>query len=175
MDAPTIVVAPASEPVTLAEIKAFCGVYQDVDADNGPLTLHAEAAREVVEGWTARALVSRTLREVRKIPASGVVRLLRAPVVALTAVSIDGEAVPELSAVPFERPASVVLGSPGSTAVIEYEAGYGGPEAVPKRAKQAILYLTALVYEKRLEPGEVPEFVRALLWSLSWGGEVPPP
>lgn len=175
MDAPTIVVAPASEPVTLDEIKAFCGVYQDVDAENGPLSLYAEAAREVVEGWTARALVTRTLREVRKVPASGVVRLLRAPISAITAVSVDGEAVSDPSTVPFEAPTSLALGSAGSTAVIEYEAGYGGPDSVPKRAKLAILYLTALAYEKRLEPGEVPEFVKSLLWSLSWGGEVPPP
>jgi len=57
---PTVVsVAPATEPVTLAEAKAQCRV-DGTDSDT-ELTLYISAAREFVEKYTGSRLVSQTV------------------------------------------------------------------------------------------------------------------
>jgi uncharacterized phiE125 gp8 family phage protein len=56
----TLVTAPTSEPLTLAEAKTQCGVATDIGYHNEQLEALVEAAREKVETDTGRALMSQT-------------------------------------------------------------------------------------------------------------------
>jgi uncharacterized phiE125 gp8 family phage protein len=56
---PVVSVAPASEPVTLAEVKAQCRV--DGSDSDTELNIYIAAAREFVETYTSTKLVSQTV------------------------------------------------------------------------------------------------------------------
>lgn len=56
----TLVTAPTSEPLTLAEAKRQCGVADDINAFNEQIESLTKAAREKVETDTGRALMSQT-------------------------------------------------------------------------------------------------------------------
>lgn len=57
----TIVTGPASEPLTLTEVKLHLRV--DHSSDDNLITMLIQAAREYVEQTTGRALLSQTIRE----------------------------------------------------------------------------------------------------------------
>ena len=77
--------APSSEPITLAEAKLYLRV--DTTADDALITALITAARETVERYTSRALVTQTITQVLDcFPGFGF-RLAVHPVQSITSIT----------------------------------------------------------------------------------------
>lgn len=156
-----LLAGPASEPVSLAEARAFLKV--DDTAEDGLIATLIGAARLHVEGVTGRALLLQSWRIVLDDwPESGAVRLPVTPFYDVTAISAVDEhgashdiglgqflSGPEHLLVP-----RVVVGMPvlqeRCGIEIDYRAGYGtGTEDVPPDLRQAVLCLVAHWFEHR--------------------------
>jgi uncharacterized phiE125 gp8 family phage protein len=148
-------VAPAIEPVTLAEARAFLRI--GTDGDDGVLTRLLIAAREALEARTGRALVTRTVRQrfvgPRRLQLGLPGTLLpgRVPatsIVAVRTIGADGsETVVPLNSVQIVD-GRFVLNTPLSSNIqglsIDYLAGYGSTAAsVPEAFKVSILEAVA--------------------------------
>ncbi|MCK9917797.1 head-tail connector protein [Microbacteriaceae bacterium K1510] len=177
-----LLIAPAAEPLTLDEARAFLRVeHHDDDALIGALIA---GARLHVEAQTRRALITQVWRlALDAWPESGRIDVRPAPLQAVTAARVFDEAgnavaldlqsfVPALAAsviafVPWAVPA------PGRLiAGIEFDVrvGYGDtPSAVPEPLRQAMRLLVAHWYENRTpvavghETAVLSEAVRALV------------
>jgi gp6-like head-tail connector protein len=80
-----VVQPPAAEPVTLADAKQHLRVSHSVD--DGLITGLITGARQLIEGWTARALVTQTLRyTMSQDPPSGALPLLPMPLLVLPVI-----------------------------------------------------------------------------------------
>ena len=155
-----LLAGPATEPVSLAEAKAWLKLDGD-DEDALVGTLIA-AARLHVESATGRALIAQSWRLVLDAwPEDRVVRLPVSPLISLTSITAydgDGDAhAVSLDGIDAGRaglllPASIdapVLREHGGIA-IDYVAGYGEEaEAVPVALKQALQLLMAYWFEHR--------------------------
>ena len=151
----SVVEAPAeTSPVSLEEAKVHLRV--EIDNEDDLIQGYLDAATTLVEEvYTWRALLTRTLSVVIRVRPDGTVWLPYPPVQSLESVT-NADTDVELGPTQFSlRPASgiVVLGSgyctPGRELVIEYVAGYGEADVVPKQFKQAILLLVGHWYENR--------------------------
>ncbi len=154
---------PGSEPVSLAEAKAFLRVEHD--AEDGLIGTLLTGARVHVETHTRRALIAQSWRLVRDAwPSKGRIRVLPAPLRSLSSVRVrdlDGVA-SELDPGDF---ALDTAGAPGQIAPprgamspgrpfagieLDVEVGYGdAPADVPEPLRQAIRMLVAHWYENR--------------------------
>lgn len=174
-----ILTAPSSEPVTLAEAKRYARLHTDLTDDDSLVESLIRSARQLLEGRVARCFVTTTLRETRVVPEDGRVRLLRAPIQEILSVEIDGTPLdPPLQGISHGE-ATLEIGNPGKTVVVEYKAGYGDADDAPETAKIAILLLVVHWFDNRSPvtdraANELPLSVQALADSLRWGGEVPP-
>ena len=144
-------VGPPTEPVTLAQARAYLRVGSD--GDDSVLTSLLVAAREAFEARSGRALITRTLRQVFFGPSRfelglpGTLLPGRVPATALVAVRViaaDGTetlAPPNLARLVDGRFALSAHLSAGIVGLsIEYQAGYGTtPASVPEAFKVAIL------------------------------------
>lgn len=168
-----------AEPVTLADMKAWCRVERaDEDGLIGALT---KAARETIEGETRLMLVRRGFRLiVDPVPGDGWIELERHPVDAVTSVvAYDAAGVPT----EFGPGEAVIERALGVEAVrvsrrvaeaaingleIEFSAGFAAGE-VPEALKLALRRIVATAYELRAvvaigqQPGLVPAAARALI------------
>jgi uncharacterized phiE125 gp8 family phage protein len=178
-----LLTAPAIEPVSLDEARAFLRV-ENYDDDHVIAALIA-GARIHVEAQTRRALITQSWRLTRDAwPPDGRLTVLPAPLQALTAASItdstgnvtdiDVQAfVPDLgaSALIF---APWALPAPGQIAAgieLDVTVGYGDAAIdVPQALRQAIRMLVSHWYDNRgvVAPGTtqavaMPETVAALL------------
>jgi uncharacterized phiE125 gp8 family phage protein len=178
-----LLTAPAGEPISLAEAKAFLRVeHNDDDATIGALM---SGARIHIEAQTRRALMTQTWRLTRDVwPASGVLPLLPAQLRALVAVrvydadsnvqtvlpasfGIDKIAAPAV--LTFERGALPAPGRIAGGIEIDIEAGYGAAADVPEPLRHAIRLLVAHWYENRAlisasgEIASVPASVASLI------------
>ena len=144
-------VAPATEPVTLAGARAFLRI--GTDGDDNVLTSLLIAAREALEARTGRAFISRTVRQLflgpdrfeRRLP--GTLVPGRAPATNLVAVRLIAEDGTETPA-----PANLVrlidgrfmltaLLSPNVMGLsIDYQAGYNTSAASVPEAIKISLY-----------------------------------
>lgn len=170
-----ITTQPADEPVTLAEAKAHCRV--DTSADDAIMSSLIKTARLHIEAGLGLALVTQSWRLTRSAwPALGMLRLPVRPVRSVKTVAVrattgalaavdpalwwldiedDGRgALRPRSGQSWPNPS----GSDPGGIVIDIEAGYGGPDDVPRPIRQALLQLTAHWYEHRLPEltGQVP-------------------
>jgi len=179
--------APASEPVTLAEVMAQCRV--DLSDESTVLTGFALAARETVEVISRRALITQTWELVLDaFPSSDTIELPRPPLQSVTSITyIDEDGVSHTFSSAsylvdtYGEPGRIVLKEgytwPSTTlqsangVVIRFVAGYGAAAAVPEKYKLAIKLLAAHWYENReavatsgAVPKELPFGVESLLW-----------
>ncbi len=155
---------PASEPLTLAEAKAFLRV--ETGDDDDVIGALIAAARIQIEAQTRRALIAQTWRLSRDCwPANGVIGVLPAPLRALAAARVyrlDGTAqtidiatfaLDKISApgrLLFMQGALEAPGRPAGGIELDIEAGYGSAAAdVPAPLRQAIRLLVAHWYENR--------------------------
>ncbi len=153
--------APASEPVTLAQLKLHCKVDADITTDDDLITALGVAARELLEHRTGRQLVSATWAlYLDEFPEY--FELLPCPVTAVTSITyydID-DALQTLDAESYivdlkSTPARVVLDPsyywpttyPKPNAVtVTFTAAFA---TIPERLKLAIKWLVAHWYKNR--------------------------
>jgi len=161
---------PSEEPVTLSEAKAYLRV--DDDNDDTLIGNLISAARISCEGYTGRAFVNRGMSAVAdqwpeplscagtmgfnlpKPPLSDVNSIeifdsLHAPVELaadlyfVDTVSIPGQIVLEQSAF------APIAGQIANGIAIHFTAGYGSASDVPAPIRQAVLQMTAYLYDNR--------------------------
>ena len=174
-----LITGPASEPVSLAEAKAFLRVEHGDDDD--VIAALTASARIHVEAQTRRALITQTWRLVLDCwPASGRIEVRPAPLRSLSAArgfDADGNAEPlDLDAF-VQDTAGSTLAFPSWAMVqpdriaagieLDVSVGYGGAAIdVPEPLRQAIRLLLAHWYEHRGITGDastMPLSVPALL------------
>jgi uncharacterized phiE125 gp8 family phage protein len=178
---------PVVEPVSLADAKAHCRV--DASADDALIQGYITTAREWVEDYIDRALVTQQL--VMKLDAfPPEIELPRPPMIAsgtATAVTITyvtgeagGTATLAASEYRIDRdstPGAIRTLYAGSwpshlidqnAVTVTWWAGYGDPTTVPQRVKSAILMCVHELYEKRGD-GAMPDAAMRLLDTVSWG------
>jgi uncharacterized phiE125 gp8 family phage protein len=178
---------PVVEPVSLADAKAHCRV--DASADDALMQGYITTAREWVEDYIDRALVTQQL--VMKLDAfPPEIELPRPPMIAsgtATAVTITyvtgeagGTATLAASEYRIDRdstPGAIRTLYAGSwpshlidqnAVTVTWWAGYGDPTTVPQRVKSAILMCVHELYEKRGD-GAMPLAAMRLLDTVSWG------
>ena len=183
-----LLTAPAVEPLTLAEAKAFLRV--ETPDDDNVITALIAGARIHVEAQTRRALITQSWRVVLDAwPQDGRLTIVPAPLQALTAARVyDFEGLAhdvDTQAFVLDKGASVLAFAPncGSWAVpqpgriaagieLDVTAGYGdAAAAVPEPLRQAIRLLVAHWYENRglvttgVNYSALPQTVAALIAS----------
>ena len=155
-----LTVAPATEPVSLDEVKAHLRL--DTDEDDALLGVMATAARQLIEQITGRALIAQAwLTTLDAWPERGV-DLLPLPLMSVSGVSAyraDGVTI-EIDAASYYTtggamprviaPAGIIPGRASGGIAITHTAGYGATgDSVPAALKMAILQITAAMYERR--------------------------
>ena len=148
---------PATEPVSLAEARAHLQV-DDNDSDTAISAL-ITAARQYVEEYTGRALITQTWALTMDDVPSGTDSILlpRPPLVSVSSLAyVDGDGVTQTWASSNYRvdsnsePARLTLAygvswptprDVSNAVTVTYVAGYGAATAVPTAIRQAILLL----------------------------------
>lgn len=173
--------APATEPLLLSEVKTHLRV-DGTDEDALIVSLIA-AAREYVESFTRRALITQTWTR-RLGDFANTIDLPRPPlqsVSSITYTDLQGDSQTVTASVydvdTDSEPGAVTLGyqqvwpsvrNERLPVTITYVAGYGTASDVPQAIKQAIMMLVAHWYEHRQfagdEMAELPMAVHSLLW-----------
>jgi uncharacterized phiE125 gp8 family phage protein len=176
----TLTTPPALEPVTLDEAKAQLRVTYD--QEDALISALITAARQRIEGELGIAMIATGFRETHDVwpleittavPVtdpitalfSGPIRLLRSPLISVTAIAVaDGTGTfqtvspASYAADVGSRPGRIAPydvawpapGVPTGGVRIDYTAGYGGGESdVPAPLRQAILQLVADGFEHR--------------------------
>lgn len=173
-----LLTAPAVEPLSLAEAKAFLRIEHNEDDD--VIDALIASARIHVEAQTRRALITQQWRlTLDAWPADGRLKVLPAPLAALDAVRVyddSGAASLDLQSFVVDRAGSQLIFAPWalaqpdrSVAGIELDvtAGYGDAAGdVPEPLRHAVRLLTAHWYENRGiagSPGTLPATVAALI------------
>lgn len=158
----TLITGPTREPVSLAEARAHCRV--DANDEDGLIAGYLLAARQHVETYTRRALLTQTWDQSADDLGSEIV-LLRPPVQSVTSVKYLDSAGVEQTLAPSQyrlvkrgTGEFVVVPAYGvtwpavqaveSAVTVRFVAGYL-PEAVPEPLRQAILLLVGHWYEHR--------------------------
>lgn len=183
----SLVTAPASEPITLAEAKAHCRV--DITDDDTLISALIVTAREYCEGYLHRKLITQAWDwTMEGFPSCFQFPFL--PVSAITSVKYYDTANVQqtLSSSYYQvdlysTPARVHLAYgyawPSSyersdAVVVRFSAGYANAAAVPQAIKQAMLLLIGHWYRSREAAGtrveEIPMGVQALLFPLRLPG-----
>lgn len=180
-------VAPGTEPITLAEAKAHCRV--DTSADDTLIQGYITAAREWVEDYIDRALVAQQL-VMRMDVFPPEIELPRPPMIAsgtatsVTVTYVTGEAggTATLAATEYRvdrdsTPGAIRTLYGGSwpsylldanAVSVTWWAGYGDPASVPQRVKNSMLMCVHELYEKRGD-AMMPDAAKRLLDTVSWG------
>ncbi len=181
-----VTTAPASEPVTTAELKTHLRI--DVSTEDGYLDTLLAAARDMVESMTGRRMISRTEKLLLDFfPGCNVVVIPVAPVSAVgTIVTKDeSDATTTFASsnyiVDISGPvAKIVLKSgsswpdlgsapkPVNAVEIQFTSGYANAAAVPAPMKLAVKLLAGHYYENResstpLDMKEIPMGIKAIL------------
>lgn len=168
-----VVVPPSVEPVTLAEVKLYLRVEHD--DDDVLITELIRTAREQVEAYTCRSLITQTLElrlegyqddtfatQLRR----GELRLPRPPVRSIVSFQyVDPSGMllampPTTYETAFDQEPAVMRAVHGSywptlgytygTVQVRYVAGYGANgSAVPSSLRLAIMFLLSHYYENR--------------------------
>jgi len=165
-----LIMPPAIEPVTLDEAKTWLKL-ETADED-ATLTRLIASARQMVEQYTRRALITQTWRlSLVKPPALPFIILPKAPVQqvvngftqsdATTQVPIDLSKLWLDSASEPPRlvlPSSLLMPVTGPIALtLDIQFGYGDqPAKIPEALKQAVLVFVAQAYEQRCAASSLP-------------------
>lgn len=153
---------PATEPITVAEVKLYLRV--DTDADDALISAMITAARETVELYTSRALVTQTItQKMDCFPVFGF-QLSMHPVQSITSITYKDSNGDSQTISPnvymlddYSLPNAVVLKNgqswPGvysetNAVTVVYVAGEADT-ATPKAIEQAMLLTIADFYENR--------------------------
>lgn len=180
----TLITAPATEPITIDEAKLHLRV--DHDSEDTIIDRLITVARRHVELYQRRALITQTWQIwLDEWPQDGAKRLPRPPLQSVTSAKYYGTddteyTFDEYSVDTDSEPGRVYLNygeswpsttlRPAHAIVIEYVAGYGDADDVPRNVVQAMLLLIGHLYENReaimttgMNAVSVPMTVDALL------------
>lgn len=180
----SLITAPTQDPVSLAEARAQCKV--EVSEDDVLIVGYLLAARQYVETYTRRALITQTWDQAADDFGTEIV-LRKPPVQSVTSVKYLDEsgieqtlATDQYRLIVRDTGESVVIPAynvtwpaprPVEMAVtVRFVAGYGSsPSAIPETIRQAILLLVAHWYKNRemsaaANLSEIPMGVDALLF-----------
>ncbi len=166
-NASVVSVAPAAEPVTLAEAKLWLRIDKS-DEDSLVLELVKSARREV-ERFCGRQLINSTrIWRLDHFPSSGVIRLDRPPLSSVSSITyvdtagatqtwatdqydVDTDSEPGRITLAYNQSLpSDVRGGAANIVTITYVVGYGAAaENVPESLKVAMKVLLAHWYENR--------------------------
>lgn len=178
--------APVVEPVTLSEAKAHCRI--DTTADDALLVGYITTARELVEDYLDRSLVTQQyVMKLDSFPPE--IELPRPPMAVggtATAVTVtytiaDGSTA-TLGTTEYRvdreaTPGKVRTLYNGSwpshlldmnSVTVTWWAGYGAATDVPQRVKSAMLMTILALYDNRGD-AQLPPGAKALLDTVAWG------
>lgn len=187
----TLVTAPASEPLTLAEVKAHLRV--DLADEDVLITALIQAAREHVENFTHRALITQAWDLMLDgFPRGDAIWLPKAPAISVTSVSyVDSTGasqvwspalyITDIPVGPTAQRARIapaynqyypVTRSVMNAVTVRFMAGYGASAAVPSAILASMKLLIAHWYQSReavlvglrAAAIEIPVGIDALLW-----------
>lgn len=165
----TRTVAPATEPVTLAEAKLYLRV--DHSHEDTLINDLITAARMMAESWLSRTFITQTWKLAFDFAVADSIWLPMGPVsevVSIVMVNQDGSTSTLDSSnywLNAAKNAVVVNGIfSGFRVEITYNTGYGNAAAVPAPIKQGILSHIAFMYDFRGDYGEnaIPDQALAL-------------
>lgn len=159
----TVVTAPTSEPVTLAELKDHLNVTGIFD--DSYITFIGKAARQWIEATTWRSLITQTWDQYFD-GFRTVMRLRNPPVASITSVKytdtagtqqtvdtdvyelgeVDGVGVVRLK---YNQTWPAGIRGHADDVVVRYVAGYGKAASVPETLKHALKLLVGDLYEHR--------------------------
>jgi uncharacterized phiE125 gp8 family phage protein len=159
----TVITPPATEPVTLAEVKLHCKV--DGTEDDALITALIATARQYAEDYTRRAFVTQTLElsldHDDLFEYGPYIELPRPPIASITSIKSydedDAESVMSSSSYRLSGD-KVVLTATGEwpselrdkdCIIVRYVAGYGAASAVSEPIKTAIKAMVMQAYEDR--------------------------
>jgi uncharacterized phiE125 gp8 family phage protein len=161
LDIQVVETGTPTEPVTLADVKAWANV--DFTDDDALITSMIIGARQDIENLTNLALVAKTVTLI--VNASTVTDIIRLPYGAASAIVVKGiesdETLTDKTAGSdyYVRASSYVLpSSPGN-----YQVTYTAGATVPQTLKEAIKMLVAYRYNNRGDQDKqqgIPEDVR---------------
>lgn len=187
---PVLVSAPASEPVTLSEAKAF--VKQDGNDDDALITSLIATARRACEEFTKRAFITQTWKLVLDrfpldedadelefmlgLASPRAIQLSRQPIQSITSIKTTDTTNSQTTVAPatysLDQSGGRVLLNDGyswpsnlrADAAVEITTvnGYGDAAAVPEPIKQAILQYVGTMYCSR-QCGSLPDGAKDLL------------
>ncbi len=159
-----VITPPAVEPVTLVEFKAH--LNQTLSGDDGMLSRQITAARQFVERFTGKTLVSTTFELVLDAFPRSVIAIPNGPLVSVTSVKyVDATTSIEttLATAAYEvdaasNPGWIAPGDAGwpstlstlNAVRIRFVSGYGAAgNDVPAPLREGVLNLAANYYENR--------------------------
>ncbi len=161
------ITAPATEPLSLSQVKLFLRIEHG--EEDTLLALFITAAREAAEQALGRSLMTQSQRLYVKAPVSTLLALPRGPVQSIQTVQIEtGEG--ELETLDSDRyrlhtgRSMLQLDSVirEGTVIVTYVTGFGDQaEDVPSIIRQGILNHVAAFYETRETNTPMPETAKA--------------
>lgn len=174
------------EPLGLEELRLYLRIDADDRAQDMVIEDLQRSAREYAERWLGQQLITqRWIMTLDGFPADGVIEIPKVPLQSVVSVEytdtdlvdttlattdyvVDTATKPGrlIKAYGIAWPTAVL--QPGGLA-ITFDAGYGGPFAVPQNIKQAMRLLISFDYEQRSATKADLERVHDLL-RLSWDG-----
>lgn len=186
-----LVTPPAAEPISLEEAKLHLRV--DHEEEDGLISDLIVAAREWCEQAAGRSFVTQTWRLSLSGFPCGAIEIPRPPLVSVSSVTYTDDAGAE-QLLPAEAYYADTSDDPGrlhpaygsswpaarcypNSVQVEYVAGYGDAEDVPRRAAQAVRLLVGHWFANREEHaagvvvGKVETAAKALLQQL-WHGRM---
>lgn len=160
-----MVTPPATEPLTLAEIKLFLRVDgSDEDSLLNSLTI---VAREMAEKYTGHVLITQDWQMSQVFVAGQDIPVIPEPVQNITQVAVEYNNVQTvISASEYELAIDNMLSFSSNISadkvIIDVTAGYGAAEDVPAPIKQGILHCISYLYHHREETVEICPEAKAL-------------
>lgn len=157
-----IVTAPASEPLTLAEVKLALRV--DGSDDDSHITNLIKAARVMAEEYLKRSLITQTWQLQYDQFAPSVVALPRGPVQSVSSVKIIARDFTETTVASSTyylnagKEHLVFDAAPlGQIIKLEYVVGYGDSTDIPEPIRQGMISHIISMYENRMGENALPE------------------
>jgi uncharacterized phiE125 gp8 family phage protein len=146
---------PASEPVTLPEVKNHLRI--DTNDHDTRLTALIQAARERTERYLGRALVTQTLLyKLDVFPAT--IELPRPPIQGVNSLKyVDATgATKTLNTSKYKVAGDRIIPTDGwpvikdtiAAVTVDYDAGYGDPDAVPEAIKEGVLIQVERMFDR---------------------------
>lgn len=170
--------APASEPVTAANVKLYTRIAHSVEDDL--IDTWIAAAREEAQDYLKESFITQTWYAIFDEWPDEVIELPMSPLQSVTSIKYydtdDTEATYDSSNYFVDSVSEVgriALNDntdwpttdlrPINGVIIEYITGYGDASAVPSKIKNAIYLYCAYMYENREDEGEFPQSFYDLL------------